>query len=399
MAYYLNEHKFFDDECVVYKTAQSPKIWQCRIWIREDKKYIRKSLKTRHIDTATERAKDLYLEIQGNIRIGKSPFSLTTRKAVDEYLEFRKQDVGTRIVKGRHVTMTTHLKHWLDFVGRETKLDELERRSCLQYFNWRKKKTKNAVKDVTLKNEQSTINACWNYLYKERHTNFEAFEFLKLKPVTNVDDIRRATLTTDEYRDLTNYLRSYCSKKTNKDKDEYIRRQFVRLYILTLANTGLRVGEALQLKWKNVKTYNEKVDGKNLRLAEITVLAKTSKVRKDRYFIARRGDLFDEIKELQDNEFCSDKDYVFNIEGNAITKRMLYWHWDKICESLGLERKQRNLTYYSLRHFFITQRINNGATFLMLSKICGTSMTQLEQTYYHVDTKQLTDAILSKNIA
>ena len=106
-----------------------------------------------------------------------------------------------------------------------------------------------------------------------------------------------------------------------------------------------------------------------------------------------------EIKELQENEICSDKDYVFNIEGNAITKRMLYWHWDKICESLGLERKQRNLTYYSLRHFFITQRINNGATFLMLSKICRTSMTQLENTYYHVDTKQLTDAILSKNIA
>ncbi len=41
-----NEDKFFDDECVVYKTAQSPKIWQCRLWIRDDKKYIRKSLTT-----------------------------------------------------------------------------------------------------------------------------------------------------------------------------------------------------------------------------------------------------------------------------------------------------------------------------------------------------------------
>ena len=165
-------------------------------------------------------------------------------------------------------------------------------------------------------------------MYRERHTDFEGFG-TKLKPVTMLMTLD-GDINSENYRGLQTFF-VVTAAKTNSDKDEYIRRQFVRLYILTLANTGLRVGEALQLKWKNVKTYNEKVEDKTLRLAEIIVLAKTSKVRKDRYFIARRGELFDEIKQLQDNEFCDDNDYVFNLRGKAITKRMLYYHWDIIC--------------------------------------------------------------------
>ncbi|MBX3652797.1 MAG: integrase, partial [Ramlibacter sp.] len=57
---------------------------------------------------------------------GKSYFSKTTRQGVDEYLAQRQKDVDTGIiVKERHATIKTHLGHWLDFIGRDTKLKNL----------------------------------------------------------------------------------------------------------------------------------------------------------------------------------------------------------------------------------------------------------------------------------
>ena len=73
MGFYLSEHKMYEGECVVSKTKQSGEIWQCRIWIAQDKAYIRKSLKTRNLETAKERAKKLYLETQGNFLTLGSP--------------------------------------------------------------------------------------------------------------------------------------------------------------------------------------------------------------------------------------------------------------------------------------------------------------------------------------
>jgi hypothetical protein len=47
--------------------------------------------------------------------------------------------------------------------------------------------------------------------------------------------------------------------------------------------------------------------------------------------------------------------------------------------------KARNLTYYSTRHYGITKRLQNNANPLTLSKVCGTSLKHLTETYYHVD--------------
>jgi hypothetical protein len=38
------------------------------------------------------------------------------------------------IVKGRHATIATHLQHFLSYIGKDTKLKELERTDCENYF-------------------------------------------------------------------------------------------------------------------------------------------------------------------------------------------------------------------------------------------------------------------------
>ena len=40
---------------------------------------------------------------------------------------------------------------------------------------------------------------------------------------------------------------------------------------------------------------------------------------------------------------------------------------------------------YSFRHYFITQRITAGLSYQQVSQMCGTSITQIERTYYHLN--------------
>ena len=63
------------------------------MWLNNERKYARKSLRTRSKTTAIEKEKEAYLEIFANRKMGKTYFSLTTKEGVNNYLEHRKKDV------------------------------------------------------------------------------------------------------------------------------------------------------------------------------------------------------------------------------------------------------------------------------------------------------------------
>ena len=105
------------------------------MWLAKENKYARKSLRTGSQTTAVECGKAAYLEIYANLQQGKTYFSITTKEGVQQYVDFRKRDVELgHIVSGRLATIATHLQHWLSFIGKDTKLKELERTDCENYF-------------------------------------------------------------------------------------------------------------------------------------------------------------------------------------------------------------------------------------------------------------------------
>ena len=58
------------------------------------------------------------------------------------------------------------------------------------------------------------------------------------------------------------------------------------------------------------------------------------------------------------------------------------------------DREARDLVPYSLRHIMITQRIMSGLNFKQIADMCGTSVMQIERTYYHLnDEIRLTNAL------
>jgi hypothetical protein len=117
-----DEEAIFDD-AVIYKRGE---YWQMRIWLKKEQKYARFTLKTRNKSTAIDKAKLHYHELMAGQLAGKTYFSITTKKGVEMYLAEREKDVTAGIiVKGRFSVIRTQLTHWLNIIGKDTKLKEL----------------------------------------------------------------------------------------------------------------------------------------------------------------------------------------------------------------------------------------------------------------------------------
>ena len=400
------------DEAVVYKRGE---YWQMRMWLGKEKKYARFSLRTRNRDTAIDKAKKKYHELMAQQLAGKTYFSKTTKQGVEEYLKQRALDVEAElIVKGRYGTIKTHLEHWLEFIGRDTKLKELERTDCENYLHSRTKtKKKINVSQTTVANEQSTINAMLSWLYRRNETYIEAFDFKPLKRIDRGDEaLRRSTFTDEEVIEIKRELEKYIAvAKGSVDEEGNMSKVINGYYLLISIITGLRRGEQLQLKWSDIKWLEKNVKGQAVddtySLVKITVRAETTKVRKTRHFVIKDWEYFDELfKLLQPRYVKANKEnkkikafgdtFVFSANGmSMLTPRAIGYHFDKIVELAEIkDTDTRDLVPYSFRHYFITDRINRGATPTQVAETCGTSTAQIEKTYYHTsEAKMITNAL------
>ena len=400
------------DEAVVYKRGE---YWQMRMWLGKEKKYARFSLRTRNRDTAIDKAKKYYHELMAQQLAGKTYFSKTTKQGVEEYLKQRALDVEAElIVKGRYGTIKTHLEHWLEFIGRDTKLKELERTDCENYLHSRTKtKKKINVSQTTVANEQSSINAMMAWLYKRNETYIDGFDFKPLKRIDRGDEaLRRSTFEDDEIVRIKTELEKYIAEAKKNIKEEgNLAKVITGYYLLISIITGLRRGEQLQLKWSDIKWLEKNVKGQaaddTYSLVKITVRAETTKVRKTRHFVVKDWEYFDELfKLLQPRYVKANKEnkkakafgdtLIFSANGTSmLTPRAIGYHFDKIVELAEVkDTDTRDLVPYSFRHYFITDRINRGATPTQVAETCGTSTAQIEKTYYHTsEAKMITNAL------
>lgn len=390
-----------------------------RMWLAKEKKYARFSLRTRNRDTAIDKAKKYYHELMAQQLAGKTYFSMTTKQGVEEYIKQRTKDMEAGlIVKGRLTTIKTHLEHWLKFVGKDTKLKEMERTDCENYFHNRtKNKKKLPVGRTTVLNEQSSINAMMSWLHKRGETYIEAFDFKKLPSIDTGDERnRRNTFTDEEIVAIKTELEKYI-KEGKEDLSLYgnLNKVVTSYYLLIAIITGLRRGEQLQLTWndiswleKQVKSdSNENEEGETHSLVKITVRGKTSKVGKTRNFVAKDWEYFDELFKFLHPRYVKAnkgdksatpfaKTLIFSLDGKTpLTPRVILYHFNEIlerCEIYGGD--ERDLVPYSFRHYFITDMINKGASPTQVAETCGTSTAQIEKTYYHTTERKMIENAL-----
>ncbi len=404
----LKKKSFSKDEVAIFEDAVIYKrgdYWHFRQWLANERKYARFSLKTRNKATAIDKAKLHYHQLQAMQLQGKTYFSITTKDGVAMYLEQRHKDVDAGlIVKGRYTTIKTHLEHWLNFIKRDTKLKELERTDCENYYYERTKQNKKLpVSRSTVENEQSTINAMLAWLYKNGETYIDSFDFKKLPRVDKGnEDLRRASFTDKEVTDIGIVLEQCIAEaKINLDDVDNLKKAVVGYYLLVAIASGLRTGEQQQLLWQDIKWLEHLAGDEAYSLVEIRVRAETSKVRKTRTFIIKDYEYFEQLsnilwKRYDDKKRVGER-LVFSIDGvTRLSNRLIGYHFDKVLTLAEVKnRESRDLVPYSFRHHFITQRVNSNLSPTAVAEMCGTSVTQIEKTYYHTTKEKMISNALS----
>ena len=380
-------------DVLVYRGSRSGKNWQFRMWISQDKKYFRQALKTKDKDVAIERANTLYLETHTKLNTGQKVFDISIGELAQEYL--KEQELRIRvgavgkgsigITQGRFVTIRTQVKnHLCGFLGESTKLSTIRSDTFKHKYTQYRRKKNPAVRDVTIINERATIGNVFRHALQKgliQHNRLPLWEEM----AKNAD--AREAFELSEWTEIYKYLQSWT--RNAKDKKEKLEREFVRYFILILANTGIRLGELRQLRWRNVSIFTE---DKVVQCKINVEIGKTGK----RTVIGRRGDVFKKVKNL--SSWKKNDDFVFADQktGEQFPKKTLYKFWNEIIENTSLKNKQPKPVFYCLRHTYATFRLYADTPIDKLAKNMGCEVKFIEQHYGHVQQMKVSK-VLTKN--
>jgi integrase len=380
----------------LYRMTRSGAVYQCRIWVPSERKYVRKSLKTTDYQTAKQEGEELIFKVLGEVAQGKKLFGISLGELVDKFLEYRWEDVKNGVItEGRFTTIQSQCRALLRTKPRKLKIAELTENS---FYEWRQMRLKDnpSINTVTIRNETATIGQIFDFAFRNGYSHFPKMYFRPIK-ISRADVGKRDTFTVAEYEELVKFLRTYTSKKHCPDEEERTERQKVRDYILTLSNTLMRTGELRQLVWGDVLGYEDRIDetGKKVCVVNLRIRKETSKVRRPRTIWVRGGDYIQRLKTY--SPFTEPTDLLFtNKTGtHQLGTRELYKHWDRVMKGIGIEdHSERKLSYYSLRHFGITMRMKSGVPIADVASVAGTSVSHIETHYRHIDDEVMIDSAL-----
>ena len=63
-------------------------VWQFRMWISSEKKYVEKSLRTKKKTDAVDLAEELYIQLRNELANGKTLFAPTYAEAMQQYIAY-----------------------------------------------------------------------------------------------------------------------------------------------------------------------------------------------------------------------------------------------------------------------------------------------------------------------
>ena len=381
----LNQINLYGGDVKLFTTKDSNGIWHVKIYIHEEKKYFRKSLRTRDEELARRLAEDEYVQIKAKRLTGQKIFKVTFHKVIDEWLEEQEKTVGISKTLGRYQAIVSQTKWLKKFIKDPNyKIEDIQSSLFMNYYQFRKQKRPD-VNNTTLLNEKATINAIFKFAIRKGYCSaiFQA-EFPPMKKSSN----KREALSLDEWRTIYRFMGS---KEFLNDGDTLKVRHFIRDFTVLLANTGLRFGEARRLKWKHCKVVRGKDE--KVKLCEISLSEEMTKNRKARIVQGLRGDVLERIRKY--SKYTQPNDYVFvdNNSGNALGRDYYYRAWKFMLKNTGLDMSLKEITYYNLRHSYATWRLYAGVNIKALCDNLGTGLTYLEDHYGQMQTKVMRDSL------
>jgi integrase len=193
----------------------------------------------------------------------------------------------------------------------------------------------------------------------------------------------RPAFELGDYRKLTRALLAWEKECPNP---EFLHtRQLLRDYVLILANSGMRTGEANNLRIRDVTDFT---DGAGRRNVRFIVRGKTG----ERSVIPRLNAAAYVNRLLERRKGAKLDDWLFIMkDGSQVTN--LIDQFNKVLERADMLTNSagQKFTLYSLRHFYAVMGLRNGIGIYDIARNMGTSVQMIEQYY----GKQATPEVLA----
>jgi integrase len=415
----LESRTFKDGTIYLFRRADYKKpTWFCRVKVPGVKGYISCSTKTTDEHDAYKFADDVFHNALGRIASGQDITSKKVSVALKEYIDYVEVNEPE---KNRYIKVL-FLKKWFEFFG-NMRLKDINTATLTALNEWTSKKSierqeqlrkekkeraerlakargdrpkrthKNKVIQKVEKPEKpikglspNTIKRLSTYQKQFFHWCFDRnyIEALPRSPRLKTEANRRPHFSLDDYNKLTRYFQKYLKVKNKKILRE---RTMLVNYVLILSNTGIRVGEARTLKWRDIREIPAPENSNQPPDIALLVKGKTG----IREVVARTPDVklyFQRILEIRKKELGGKKpkenDFIFcNRDGLPIGSfktsfNRLIDEAEVACDSHGVRR-----SIYSLRHTYATFRLQEGVHQFILAKNMGTSTEMLEKHYGH----------------
>ena len=234
-----------DGRVVLYKRAdhQNPK-WTVRLKIPSSPGFVVKSAKTTNDHEARRFAEDLYYQLEGRARRGEPINSPTFARVFDAWSRsLIGQNQRTKIYVNGNVR---RIELWALPYFRDDRIDQVTENQLGDYIEWRLSQPRRPAV-ASLKNERTALRQLFAFAKRKGYIN----EIPELR-IKSSKPNARPDIPDAEWKRLCDYLPVFVDKA--QDKRRRRERYYLVLYILILANTGIRIGEARRLQWRDISS-------------------------------------------------------------------------------------------------------------------------------------------------
>jgi integrase len=410
---YLNKVELKDGQIILFhrQNAKRP-VYHMRIHVRgmhniydEKVTYVQRSTGETDLEEAKRVALDLFDELRLKVKAKQHIDTITFAKMYEIWWSDKKNILEQQWLakgrKGKNKRVEWYEKHskryWLAYFG-DHEIDALTHKFVQGYWSWRQTYWSRATDEERKKHPNHAINPAKKSLDMEQSALREVFGWANSMKLINyqpqiqnpyarkgIKAKRRASFDESEFLQLQEYMRSWVEGRGINDKRVNAahkrNRKLLQIYVHFLAYTGMRTGEVLKLKHKDISfTMTMLGDvGLGIEVAEDTKTGSR--------LVTSTADLmdwYDALKQLTGH--TEQNDWLFcNAQGKQITG--FYKTFAGLLDEAGLLHTEDGdrRSAYSLRHYYAEQMFeelgHTHAVLDMLSVNMGTGRDYLENYY------------------
>ena len=401
--------------CYIYKRPRSA-VWQ--YYLQLDSVETRKSTGVQgdndDINVGKEEAlsftKEIYLNALARKQAGQKP--IVKKKLfdlMDDFLKAEKKRIREFNIKD-YITYETwrgkrgHLNKLKKFYENKNQVvEKIDWKKLYNYPKWRLETTcylknpieiKPPLRRDTICAELVTIRAYFAFLV-EKGLILKVPEFKKVSR-ENRRETRRDHLSVKQYKQTINTVRSWANS-INATPSQTYNRKVLYNSILIMTNSLLRVGTLRNLVWGDLEEATNLTKEEQKLGHLIRVRQEANKKGEKRTIQSPTVEYFNRIRELSGipkvpkSQFPHVPPEYLNkpiLKKFNKDERLGQGTWEREWKKIKEECKARywgnkKISWYSFRHTGISMGVGNDIPLIQLANFAGTSVREIELTYYH----------------